>query len=233
MHDLVRTALLAAAAALALPATAAATDPASRFDAPGQRHADACVGLATGAAPLRFADDAPTGFSLTGDLLQYDLGSCPDGTATLDLHEVIPSAAGPLVFHRGGSGYLDRGNVKYGELAAGDLAQPLPPAVPSSGGRGAACTLAAEPPYQVDVRAITSRMHYKPGGGASYAPYGDPAAAQGENDGSVHYTYLLWSWIDVAGGGTVRTLLEPGQVVRACDVASITSPSYGSDDAVN
>ncbi|MFL5885177.1 MAG: hypothetical protein ACJ77M_08920, partial [Thermoleophilaceae bacterium] len=135
--------------------------------------------------------------------------------------------------HRGGSGYLDRGNVKYGELAAGDLAQPLPPAVPSSGGRGAPCTLAAEPPYQVDVRAITSRMHYKPAGGASYAPYGDPAAAQGENDGSVHYTYLLWSWIDVAGGGTVRTLLEPGQVVRACDVASITSPSYGSDDAVN
>jgi hypothetical protein len=64
-------------------------------------------------------------------------------------------------------------------------------------------------------------------------PYGDPAADQGENDGAIHYTYLLWSWIDVAGGGTVRTLLAQGQVVRACDVASITSPSYGSDGAVN
>ena len=229
----VRTLLVASLAVLALPGTASATDPASRFDAPGQRHADECVPLSTGAAALRYGDGTPTGFNLTADQLAYDLGSCPSGTATLDLHELIPSGAGPLAFHRGGSGYVDRGNVKYGDLAVSDLAGPLPAPVPSSGGRGAPCTLAPEPPYQVDVRAISSRMHYKPDGGASYVPYGDPAASQGENDGSIHYTYLLWSWIDVAGGGTVRTLLAPGQIVRACDVASITSPSYDSDGQVN
>jgi hypothetical protein len=226
-------AALALAASLAAAAPARASLPASIFDAPGQHHADACVPLATGSAALRYGDGSPTGFSLTGDQLSYDLGSCPGGTATLDLHELIPSGAGPLAFHRGGSGYVDRGNVKYGELAASDLGAALPPPVPSSGGRGAPCPLAPEPPYRVEVQGITSRMHYKSTGGASYAPYGDPAASQGDNDGTIHYTYLLWSWVDVAGGGTVRTLLGQGQVVQACDVAPVVHPAYDSNGDVN
>lgn len=189
--------------------------------------------LAAGSAPLRYGDGTATGFTLTGDELSFDDGSCPPGGARLDLHELIPSAAGPLAFHRGGSGYADRGNVKYGELAVADLGAPLRAPVPSSGGRGAPCALAAEPPYQVAVRSITSRMHYKSTGGASYVPYGDPAADQGSNDGSVHYSYLLWSFVNVAGGGTVRTLLPEGQIVRACDVDPITLSSYDSAGAVN
>src|SRR3954452_12855695 len=117
---------------LAFPAGGAAAGPAARFDAPGQRHADACARLALVSAPLRFGDGSPTGFTLAGEQLSYDLGECPSGTATLDLHETIPSAAGPLVFHRGGSGYDDRANVKYGQLAVTDLAESPPPPVPSS-----------------------------------------------------------------------------------------------------
>jgi hypothetical protein len=233
MRPVLALAALACATCFGVAAPASASLPATIFDAPGQHHADACVPLAAGSAALRYGDGSPTGFSLTGDQLSYDLGSCPSGTATLDVHELIPSGAGLLAFHRGGSGYVDRGNVKYGELAASDIGAALPPPVASSGGRGAPCPLAQEPPYGVQVQAITSRMHYKSTGGASYAPYGDPAAAQGDNDGTIHYTYLLWSWVNVSGGGTVRTLLAPGQVVRACDVAPIAHPAYDSNGDVN
>jgi hypothetical protein len=152
----------------------------------------------------------------------------------LDLHEAIPSAAGPLVFHRGGNGYVDDGNVKYGELLASDLAGPLPPVTPSSGGRGAACALAPEPPSQVHVRSIPGRMRYKPppNRGTSFSHYGDPAADQGDRD-DVHYTYLLWSFLDVQGGGTVRVLLRPDQYVWPCDVAPVTTSSWDADGNLN
>src|SRR4051794_2222764 len=97
----------------AVPAQAAA--PATLYDTPGEMHNDVCVNLAGASAPLRFGDGAPTGFGVT-DALAFDPGQCADGTVRLDLHEVLPSAAGPLVFHRGGNGYLDDDNVKYGEL---------------------------------------------------------------------------------------------------------------------
>src|SRR3954471_10825382 len=219
--------------------TAAATDPAATFDAPGQLHAIACAHLASSPEPLRFADGSADGFSLTDQLSFYN-GDCSTGTVRLDLHEVVPSAAGTLAFHRGGNGYNDAENVKYGELAAGDLADPLPAPVPSGGGRGAPCTLADEPAYAVDVRSIPSEMHYKrpqdvPSGsnsGASLMHYGDPGADQGDRH-DIHYSYLLWSFVDVRGGGHVRTLLAPGQVVRPCDVETIVMNSWDSTGAVN
>jgi hypothetical protein len=219
---------------LALGAVPArATEPASVFNAPGQMHANACVHLAGSSAPLRFADTEPTGFDVT-NAFSFDPGQCPDGTVRLDLHEAFPSALGALLFHRGGNGYTDDGNVKYGELAATDITGPLPAPVPSSGGRGAPCPLADEPPYEVDVRSITGRMRYKPppNTGSGFSHYGDPGSDQGDRD-DVHYTYLLWSFVDVAGGGHVRILLRPGQIIRACDVAPVTMSSWDADGNVN
>src|SRR5436305_149109 len=215
-------------------APAWATDPASLFDAPGQSHANVCVHLAGSSEPLRFGDGSADGFSLANNLSFYD-GECPDGTVRLDDHEAIPSPAGPLVFHRGGNGYNDADNVKYGELATADIADQLPPPVPASGGRGAPCQLSSEPPYQVSVHTIPSQMHCKPGpgnSGSSFNHYGDPGADQGDRH-DIHYSYLLWSFVDVRAGGHVRTLLAPGQVVRACDVDPITMGSWDSQGNVN
>jgi hypothetical protein len=218
---------------------AGAASPAARFDAPGQAHAIACATLAGSPRPLRFADAVPTGFSVTNQL-SFDDGRCASGTVRLDLHELIPSPAGPLAFHRGGNGYADDQNVKYGELATADLAPAPPPPVPSSGGRGAECRLAAEPAYRVQVRSIPDAMHYKrpqdvAGGnnkGASFMHYGDPGADQGDRH-DIHYSYLVWSFVDVRGGGMVRTLLAPGQVVRACDVESVTMDAWDRAGAVD
>jgi hypothetical protein len=83
-------------------------------------------------------------------------------------------------------------------------------------------------------------MHYKqpqdvPGGsnsGASFMHYGDPGSDQGDRH-DIHYSYLLWSFLNVRGGGMVRTLLAPGQVVRACDVQSVTMSAWDRSGAVN
>ncbi len=230
---------LALLLAATLPAGAAASVPKELFDAPGQHHARACAPLATSPAALLLADGTPTGFTISNDS-QFDDGSCPDAWVRLDLHELLPSANGPLAFHRGGNGYSDDSNVKYGDIAATDLAGPLPTPVPSSGGRGAACTLADGPAYHVQVRSIPSTMHYKrpqdllsgSNAGASFEHYGDPGADQGARR-DIHYSYLLWSFIDVRGGGMVRTLLAPGGVVRPCDVEPITLTSWDRGGTAN
>jgi hypothetical protein len=71
--------------------------------------------------------------------------------------------------------------------------------------------------------------------GAKYDKYGDAGQEQGAGD--QHFAYLCWSWLrqdgmdgdprfEVSGGGAVRTLIKPGQVVRRCDVQSITNPAW-------
>src|ERR1700712_1316968 len=145
--------ILALLIAAAAPATATATAPKEQFDAPGQSHAGACAPLAISPAALQFADGTPTGFAVANSA-SFDDGSCPDGWVRLDLHELLPSAHGPLAFHRGGQGYIDDRNTKYGELAVADLTGTLPAPVPSSGGRGAACALASGPAYRVQVAGI-------------------------------------------------------------------------------
>ena len=237
-----RLALMSAAAtasAAVCPGGAAATAPARLFDAPGQAHARRCVRLASSQPLLRFGDGTPTGFSVR-DWRTAKKRRCAPGLALLDLHEILPSEAGPLVFERPPFLGAGAGNAKYGELAVSDIAGPLPAIAPPEDGRGAACTLAAEAPYRVSVRSIPKAMHYKrpadvPSGsnrGTSFVHYGDPGADQGTS-GSSHYTYLLWSFVDVHGGGMVRTLLSPGQVVQACDVKPITMSSWDSTGAVN
>ena len=72
-------------------------------------------------------------------------------------------------------------------------------------------------------------------GGARYDKYGDAGGTQGGRD--QHFAYLCWSWLrqdgmdgdrrlEVGGGGAVRTLLRPGQLVRRCNVERIVAPAW-------
>ena len=71
--------------------------------------------------------------------------------------------------------------------------------------------------------------------GARYSKYGEAGPTQGARDQS--FAYLCWSWLrqhhpdgdprhEVSGGGAVRALLRPGQLVQRCDVPSITTPAW-------
>jgi hypothetical protein len=74
-------------------------------------------------------------------------------------------------------------------------------------------------------------------GGARYSKYGDAGPTQGGR--GEHFAYLCWSWLrtgtradagekryEVSGGGAIRALLRPGQIVHRCDVRSISSPAW-------
>ncbi|HKO86866.1 MAG TPA: hypothetical protein VJ140_20420, partial [Actinomycetota bacterium] len=231
----------------ATPTVAKATEPAATYDAAGQTHDNVCVKFARGfsSLSLRYLSGGPTGFQLLPNMLQFTDSSCPNGHVRLDLHEVVtvPTGVGAydpalrpgerLVFHRGGSGYLDAQNVRYGQLAASQLSK-LPKPVPSGGGRGNPCQTVLDTPYKVSVQPIPEEMKYKSpaqaGGnnaGASYLHYGDPAAQQGNpTDPQIHYSTLTWSWIDVGGGGHNRILLAPDQDIRPCDVDPIKRDSW-------
>jgi hypothetical protein len=233
--------LLAGLVAVLLTATAAPAlaEPAKTYDADGQAHADRCVRLAGSAVPLRYLDGAPTGFTLS-DAEGFSDGSCPAGTIRLDLHEIVDSPAGPLVFERGGNGYEDAQNAKYGQVALSDLADPVGDPVPAGGGRGNPCPLVGGSRYAVAVQSIPENMKYKrpqdvPSGnntGASFLHYGDPGADQGDRH-DVHYSYLVWSFVDARGGGHVRALLEQGQVVQPCDVDPILMQAFDRSGNVN
>jgi len=228
--------LLAAVAACAVAAPAAAADPlpASTYDTGGQAHADRCVRPAATSIPLRYLDGTPTGFTV-GATAAYTDGSCPNGTVRLDLHELVDSPVGPLVFERGGNGMVDAQNAKYGQVAVSDLADPVGTPAPSGGGRGDPCPLVAGSRYAATIASIPAAMHYKrpqdvPSGnnsGASFLHYGDPGADQGDRH-DIHYSYLLWSFLDVRGGGHVRALLRGGQVVEPCDVDPILMDAFDS-----
>jgi hypothetical protein len=226
---------------LALPPAAQATQPASTYDAPGQRHDNVCANPAGPSLNLRYLDGSPTGFTLSNALAFAD-GSCATGQIRLDLHEVVslPNNTGALVFHRGGNGYVDAENVKYGQVLVSDLAGALPNPVPSGGGRGDPCPLAnGRNRYAVSVQSIPAPMKYKTpaqaGGnnaGASYLHYGDPASDQGSRH-DIHYSTLTWSWVDVSGGGHNRALLAPGQIVQRCDVKAIRRDAWDPTGAVD
>jgi len=165
------------------PAGAAASEPASTYNADGQVHADRCVAPEAPDIPLRYLDAAPTGFAIP-DPLSFTDGSCPDGQLRIDLHEVVDSSAGPLVFARGGNGYVDDQNAKYGQVLVSDLASDPGTPTPAGGGRGNACATLLDATYATQVASIPHDLHYKrpqdvPGGntsGASFQHYGDPGA---------------------------------------------------------
>jgi hypothetical protein len=103
-----------------------------RVNADGQRHADVYVAPKWSEVPLRYPSGGPTGFVLDAGQLVYRDGRGVDGSVRLDFHERVASLVGDLVFHRGGNGFVDAQNVKYGHLAVSDLAsdpgQPVPAA---------------------------------------------------------------------------------------------------------
>jgi hypothetical protein len=181
----------------AAPAVSQA-EPASKYDAAGQQHNDVCVKLARGLSQtdLRYLSGSATGFLLPKSTLTFTDGSCGTGQLRLDLHEIVDSNAGQLVFHRGGSGYVDSQNVRYGQALTSDLSQGTTwlnrHVQPSGDNRGAECPLLDKgptTPYHVSVQPIPQVMKYKSpkaaGGsnaGASYLHYGDPAAQQGDQN---------------------------------------------------
>ncbi|HEY2602658.1 MAG TPA: hypothetical protein VGI67_13960, partial [Thermoleophilaceae bacterium] len=218
--------------ALTAPSAATATEPASTYNAPGQAHANACAAPSVGGIPLRCLDGSADGFGIP-DPLAYDDGSCPGGTLRLDLHEVVDSPAGPLVFERGGNGYVDDQNAKYGQVLVSDLAESPGAPTPSGGGRGASCPALLDARYAVQIASIPDTMHYKPNSSSSkFDRYGDPGSAQGDRH-DIHYSYLLWSFLNVGGGGMVRALLQDGQVVAPCDVDPVLMNAYDTGSTVD
>jgi len=100
-----------------------------KFNNDDQSHADFCVRLRAPVVMLRYATGAPTGLSLSSDILVPEHGngvSCPErGMARLDAREIVIAADGkPMLFHRGGWGFA--GNdfasaVHYGHILAADI----------------------------------------------------------------------------------------------------------------
>jgi hypothetical protein len=212
-----------------------------RVNGDGQRHADVYVPPARPEIDLRYPDGAPTGFTLRADQLAYRDGRGRDGHVRLDFHELVASDAGDLAFARGGNGFADAQNVKYGHVAVADLTQDPGRPSPSGGGRGAAVKPGdGAGPHVVRVRSIPLDLHYKrpqdtrmgTNAGAKWMHYGDPASDQGDRH-DVHYSYLLWSFLDARGGGMVRALLREGQVVWPCAVRPVELPAYDREGAGN
>ena len=95
-----------------------------------------------------------------------------------------------------------------------------------------------DPP--ADAWLYKNPLEYPPDaslGGARYSKYGDAGPWQG--DATERFAYLCWSWLrdgskddrgeqhfEVSGGGAIRALLKPGQIVERCDVQSINSPAW-------
>jgi hypothetical protein len=210
------------------------------YNADGQHHADRCVLLRPGLVPLRYPDFSPTGFHISR-AMTLRTGGCRPGRARLDYHEVLSTPDGDLVFHRGGNGYVDAANVKYGHVALADLLEDPGTPIASGDRRGSSAPLPERPErLVVRVRSIPPGMHYKrpfdtrsgSNRGARFLHYGDPAADQGDRH-DIHYTYLLWSFLNARGGGMVRALLRDGDVVDVCDVPPIAMYSFDAAGAIN
>ncbi len=200
-------------------------------------------------APLRFADGTVTGHAIADFVLQPTPGSrtivCPAGFARLDAREILDTPGGrPMMFHRGGWGYTggDGGAVRYGHVLVSDLdaagavkwdkdqkkfvPAKLEPwttsAMEGDTANGARCD-GPFAEYRVKVAPVPDALRYlgsTPWNVTSYKNYGD-AAFDPESDGTIAYTMLSWSWIDVQGGGVARALVDDGAKFHRCkDVRS-------------
>src|SRR4051812_21365605 len=106
-------------------------------NAPGQHHNDVYVAPSPDYAPLRYPTGDWTGQFVSRDQLIYTDGRGINGRLRLDYHEVIKGSDGRLlVFHRGGSGYLNAQQTKYGHVRVSDLAGSVGRPVASGDQRG-------------------------------------------------------------------------------------------------
>lgn len=194
-----------------------------------------CGTLKSSAAPLRYADFTP--ISEAGDYAITNMLSsdeCGAGKVRFDLHEILQTTDGRLLFHKGGQGYADA-KTPYGHLWIADLQSPAPkPQVsgqpPEYGSpskipgtdqwdenkrNGRGCEPAGGFDYHVRIvpqgapDELPPGWQYKPDQTSSrYNKYADAGAEQA--GGTAHHAYLLWSWLHQGDG--VTTSKGGGQV---------------------
>jgi hypothetical protein len=175
-----------------------------RFNNHDQSHADLCVRLKNEPAQLRYTDGSPSGYALTTAMLVPQPGNgvwCTQpGLARLDAREIVRDSAGrPMLFHRGGWGFV--GNdpesaVHFGHVLVADLdtvglryhKQPPGSAVPfverwtsaplepwidqgQRDGNGSACERRAGTPMRVVVRSLPRDMRYLNSARTNAIPY--------------------------------------------------------------
>lgn len=230
------------------------------FNRGGQRHNDQCVRASRDMVPLRYADFTPTGYVLHLDQLvrahpltdDDDGHACADGELQLDAQEILTTPMGRLLFFRGGYGYLRPGNIKYGHVWIGDTMDHTD-VRNTANGNGAACLASTneitEGHFAIRPAALPPELRYPKSNydtcvrtrsvrecSISYRSYGDPGFEQGDPavlGERFHYTYLVWSWPNVSGGGVVRALLGPGDVFHRCNVRSLRVDSIDLEGDVN
>lgn len=186
-----------------------------------------CGTLKNDSAPLRYSDfeliGGPGEYSVTDGL---DSDECAAGQVRFDLHEILQSTDGRLLFHKGGQGY-DEPSTPYGHLWIADLQSPAPqPQVqdepPEYGApskipgtdswdwnqrNGVGCEPSGDFDYRVRIvpqgaaDELPADWQYKPNVTSSrYNKYADAGAEQAE--GTAHHAYLLWSWLHQGDGET-------------------------------
>jgi hypothetical protein len=195
----------------------------------------ACGTLENSSASLRYAD-----FGLISDQGHYTVTNtlssdeCGAGQVRFDLHEILQTTQGRLLFHKGGQGYADS-KTPYGHLWIGDLVSPgpkpqvsgeppeygSPSKIPGTemwdwdkrNGRG--CEGDGNFNYFIKIipqgapDELPADWQYKPDQTSSrFNKYADAGAEQAE--GTAHHAYLLWSWLHQGDG--VTTSKGGGQV---------------------
>ena len=168
-----------------------------------------------------------------------------DGFLRLDYHERVrmtpeSGVPGSAVFHRGGSGYKDSFGTKYGHIMLSDLDDwkyELDAPFPSGGNRGAPAEDATD--YRAGLYAVRCRemrgLLYKGRQEDGSIPWGSLCQTYSDMGdawgGDLHYKPICWSWLNVGGGGMVRSVLREGARVRQCQVPRVKSPIWAVDEA--
>lgn len=186
-----------------------------------------CGTLKDASAQLRYLDfgliGGPGEYSVTDSL---DSDECAAGQVRFDLHEILQSTDGRLLFHKGGQGYDDPA-TPYGHLWIADLQSPAPKPqvedeppeygtpskIPGTNDwnwndrNGVGCEPPGDFDYSVHIvqqgaaDALPADWQYKPNVTSSrYDKYADAGAEQAE--GTAHHAYLLWSWLHQGDGET-------------------------------
>lgn len=181
---------------------------ASGFDHPGLSHHAQTIGLKHQNAPIRNLDGNPTGMTVTGKTLR------------MQGLELVQSPIGDM-YYTWGDGQPS------GFLHVSDLTARPDIDVGARAGNGQKCTLkkgqnGQDKSYWVRPQPIESDSRYEgPSTHESYSLKWYGVRGQG-------YTYLSWSWVDVAGGGVVRALVRDGDIFYPCAVHSLTTHSVAS-----
>jgi hypothetical protein len=152
---------------------------------------------------------------------------------------------------RGGSPYKDTDAVRYGFISKDDIdwttSDPAP--VAKTANYGLECDPSKNPATEADYKitpvSIPKDMTYRksnydacklnpPDGKLEnctngFTSYGNPGLDQGNEATKVPYTYLLWNFTNVQGGGVIRTPLAPDETFHRCNVRPIRQDAFTAD----